>query len=36
LYGEQQLLEGSVPGKGSKNGGKGFIGTVKSWFQESL
>jgi cell division protein FtsA len=36
LYGEQQLLEGSVPGKGSKNGGKGFMETVKSWFQESL
>jgi cell division protein FtsA len=36
LYGEQQLLEGSVPGRGSKNGGKGFVGTVKSWFQESL
>ena len=36
LYGEQQLLEGSVPGRGSKNSGKGFVGTVKSWFQESL
>ena len=36
LYGEQQLLEGSVPGRGSKNGGKGILGTVKGWFQESL
>ena len=36
LYGEQQLLEGSVPGRGSKNGGKGLLGTVKGWFQESL
>tara|TARA_B110000459_G_scaffold161246_1_gene177245 strand:+ start:310 stop:1548 length:1239 start_codon:yes stop_codon:yes gene_type:complete len=36
LYGEQQLLEGSSPGRAGKNVGKGLVGTVKSWFQDSL
>jgi len=36
LYGEQQLLEGSSPGRAGKNIGKGLLGTVKSWFQDSL
>ena len=36
LYGEQQLLEGATPGSASKNSGKGLMGTVRSWFQDSL